>query len=100
MRKYLSEPVVSKVFTKSPVGLLLNPSPFLIVCDITEGAQLGDVLAALPCCRHRDARLCKVRAQLAEIGPLRISVPSQFQIFFSYQVSSCELLNLDRAKDI
>ena len=36
MRKYLSEPVVLKVFTKSPVGLLLNPSPFLIVASLKE----------------------------------------------------------------
>ena len=85
MRKYLSEPVVLKVFTKSPIGLLLNPSPFLNVCDITIGSPVGNVLATLPCCRHRDARLCKVRAQTAEIGPLKISVPSRFQIVFSYQ---------------
>ena len=88
MRKYLSDPVVLKVFTKSPVGLLLNPSPFLNVCDITIGSPVGNVLATLPCCRHRDARLCKIRAQTAEIGPLKISVPSRLQIFFLYEPGS------------
>ena len=33
MRKYLSEPVVLNFVTKSPVGLLLNPSPGLLIVD-------------------------------------------------------------------
>ena len=33
MRKYLSEPVVLNFVTKSPVGLLLNPSPGLLIFD-------------------------------------------------------------------